>query len=130
MLVKTLDGMEYKWKMKSAADTKKSGPHLKVRELLHELYPTLQVLEEVQILVKKNKDLYLDFYIPLYKLAVEIDGQQHRSYNTFYHRSQSDFVKQKVNDNFKSQWCDLNQIRFIRLRDDEEREVWQMKMIK
>ena len=88
MLIKTLDGHEKKWKLDSAAAGKKSGPHLQVQELLKELYPTFLILEEIQIEVKNNKYLYLDFYLPLLKLAVEIDGNQHKEYTPFFHKSE------------------------------------------
>jgi len=122
MLVKTLDNYEYKWQLKSAAATKKSGPHLKVRELLHQLYPTAQILEEVQIQVKKNQQLYLDFYLPLYNIAIEIDGAQHREYSGHFHKNKHGFMQSQINDNLKERFCELNDITFIRLRDDKEEE--------
>lgn len=127
MLVQSLDGIESKWQMKCAAATKRSGPHLKVLEMLKELFPTIQILEEVQIQVKKNKDLYLDFYLPLYDIAIEIDGAQHREYNSFMSGSREGFVKQQSNDILKERWCELNQISFIRLRDDEDVKEWKAK---
>lgn len=129
MLVKTLDGIESKWQMASAAATKKSGPHLAVREFLHEQFKATQILEEVQIEVKRNKYLYLDFYIPLYNIAVEIDGAQHREFNPFFGKNPAQFGKQKINDVLKSQWCEFNNITFIRLRDDEEENEWREKLM-
>lgn len=129
MLVETLDGIQSKWKMSCAAATKKSGPHLKVLEMLKELYPTVQILEEVQIQVKKNKDLYLDFYLPLYNIAIEIDGAQHREYSSFMSGNREGFVRQQSNDVLKEKWCELNQVSFIRLRDDEDIESWKKKFV-
>ena len=128
MLVKTLDGFESKWMLDKAAATKRSGPHLKVRQFLKGLYPTVQILEEVQIQVKRNKDLYLDFYIPLYNIAIEIDGRQHREFTPFFSKNEINFASQRMNDKFKSDWCELNNISFIRLRDDEDEEEWKNKM--
>lgn len=128
VLVKSLDGRESKWKLSCAAATQKSGPHLKVLEFLKELYPTTQILEEVQIQVKKNKDLYLDFYLPLYKIAIEIDGEHHRKLVPFFNKNQVGFVKQQSNDILKEKWCELNQITFIRLRDDEDEKEWMIKL--
>lgn len=129
MLVKTLDGIQSKWKMSTAAATKKSGPHLKVSEFLKGLFPTVKILEEVQIEVKKNKELYLDFYIPIYSIAVEIDGAQHREYVPFLSGTREGFVNQMSNDSLKTRWCELNQITFIRLQDNEDEEKWKEKFI-
>lgn len=124
MLVKTLDGHESKWLLTTAAQTKKSGPHLQVREFLHKIFPVTKILEEVQIEVKRNKHLYLDFYLPLYNIAIEIDGAQHREFTPFFSKTQINFANQQTNDKLKEQWCELNQITFIRLRDDENEEQW------
>lgn len=125
MLVSTLDNIESKWLLNTAAQTKKSGPHLLVHNMLKKLYPTLQILEEVEIEVKKNKSLYLDFYIPLYNIAIEIDGAHHREFVPFFSKNQAGFVRQQSNDALKEAWCELNNISFIRLRDDEKEEDWQ-----
>lgn len=124
MLVRTLDNHEYKWQMKVAAATIRSGPHQKVKELLQKQYPTAQILEEVQIQVKKNKDLYLDFYLPLYNIAIEINGEQHRKLVSHFTKTQSQFVNLQTNDKLKQRWCELNQITFISLDDNEKEEDW------
>lgn len=124
MLVKTLDNIESKWLLKTAAQTKKSGPHLQVREMLNELYPTLRILEEVEIEVKRAKTLYLDFYIPTYNIAIEIDGAHHRELVPFFSKNQVGFVGQQTNDSLKQKWCEFNNISFIRLQDNETKEDW------
>lgn len=125
MICKTLDGFEYKWKLDTVKKDEEnvSGPHKKARELLKKKYPTLLILEEVQIQVKRNNYLYLDFYIPIFKLALEIDGKQHKEYNTHFNKSYIYFIKSKINDAIKSQWCELNNITLLRL-DDDKSEEW------
>jgi hypothetical protein len=129
MLVKSLDGYESKWMLNTSAQTKKSGPHLAVLDFLKKTYPTVQILEEVQIKVKKNKELYLDFYIPLYNIAIEIDGQHHRTFVPFFSKNKRGFIKQQTNDKLKESWCELNNISFVRLDDNEKEEEWQQKLI-
>ena len=128
MLIQTLDGHQVKWRLETASTSRKSTPHKKVLKLLKEVYPTTHLLEEVQIEVKKHKYLYPDFYIPLYKIAIEIDGSQHKEYNQFFHKNQYKFVQSQINDSLKQMWCDLNNITLIRLTDDEKEEEWKNKL--
>jgi hypothetical protein len=53
--------------------------------MLHEKFPTLQILEEVSIPLRSKETLYLDFYIPLIKKCIEVHGEQHYKFVPFYH---------------------------------------------
>jgi hypothetical protein len=76
--LKTLDGMEYKWKKgKEKGQGSVSSLHRLVREILAEEFPILSYMEEVPILVKRGKCLYFDFYIPLFNTAIEVHVEQH-----------------------------------------------------
>lgn len=122
MKVYTLDGEVVKWSLNGYAigylpDQLCSGPHLKVRELLVQLFPTQLILEEVPI---PKTSLKLDFFIPLRKIAVEIDGKQHLEHVPFFHKTKKDFHHAQSNDKNKESWCELNKIKMVRLRWDEE----------
>ena len=52
----------------SRTATNKSTHHIRARQLLHELFPTLQILEEVSS-VRSKEVLYLDFYLPCQNLC-------------------------------------------------------------
>ena len=123
MLVYDLDGNESKWKLNGkevVMDARaRSSLHKAARVLLRERFPTLQLLEETPVKVHKGKTLYLDFYFPLRKLAIEVHGQQHFKYNTHFHASPQDFLKQRKNDNEKAEWCELNSIELITLSFDD-----------
>ena len=70
-----LDGYEYKISLASLTTksslNNKSNFHLIARDLLKQEYPTLQILEEVPIQIRKSETLYMDFFIPLSKKCIQ-----------------------------------------------------------
>lgn len=134
MLVETLDGHQYEWKVTGHDETlstrKKSQYHTKAKELLIELFPTAQILEEVDFKPYKHKPitLYMDFYLPLYQICVEVHGKQHYEYTHHFHGSKINWFKQKQNDKDKYVWCHINNITCIELPYNEDIEQWQKKL--
>lgn len=128
MQVKTLDGNIVKWQLTGysshAKMENKSALHLSARKLLRNKFPTLQILEEVTIPVRKSGSYYLDFYIPLLKTAVEIHGEQHYKFVAFYHNDQLGFLRSQKRDREKQEWCDINGIKFIELPYNESENQW------
>ena len=121
MLVQTLNGNCVKWKLEDqVVHTNKSSFHLKTREILKERFPTHQILEEVSIPILPKLNLYLDFFLPLRKLAVEVQGQQHFTFNPFFHKTQAQFRQQLKNDRIKKEWCDLNNIELLVFSFEDE----------
>lgn len=134
MLVLDLSGKKKPWKLtghlstnQKYIDRPRSELHVTARKLLAELFPTLQILEEVPIHIDNNITLYLDFYLPLLQTAVEVHGQQHYAFNSFYHSKKWDFIIQKQNDKIKKQWCDLNNIDLIILPYNEKIDEWKQR---
>lgn len=117
MLTTNLDGKRVKWQIKGKEvvqdNRSRSSLHIEARRLIKIRFPTMQVLEEVSVPIKYGKTLYIDFYIPLRKLAIEIHGEQHYKYNTMFHKSSADFLNQRINDRDKQAWCELNSIQYI-----------------
>lgn len=117
MLIINLDGNRVKWKVNGKEviqDNRiRSSLHIAARQLIKDRFPTMQVLEEVSIPLRRGKTLYLDFYIPLRKLAIEVHGEQHYKYSTLFHSSSKDFLDQRVNDRDKELWCRQNNIEYI-----------------
>lgn len=131
MLVKTLDNKEVYWqleKKKKIPDEYQSNLHLKCRTLLQELFPTLLILEEIPVPISRFDTLYFDFFLPLIKLVIEVQGQQHIEYSQFFHKSKGDFWGYKKRDRYKQEWCELNNIKLIHLRYDEDIEDWKEKI--
>ena len=129
MIVSSVDGKKSKWKMEVVEKTNQSQLHKNARILIENIFKTAQIKEEVQIEVKKNKRLYLDYYLPLYRLAIEINGKQHSSYSDFFSKNPLNFIKQKINDKLKQDWCELNNITLIRLNYSEEPHEWRQKLL-
>ena len=106
----------------------KSSLHLAARKLLVEYYPTLQILEEVPIQIRRSETLYLDFYLPLIKLCVEVHGEQHFKFVPFYHNSAINFLKAKRRDDDKQNWCYKNNIKYIMFAYNESYDTWKTKL--
>lgn len=126
MKVSTIDGKKYVWKINGeevVLDRRnRSSLHVEARAILREKFPTLQILEEVSIEVRRGKTLYLDFYIPVRRLAIEVHGEQHFAYSSFFHKSAQDFMQQKKNDGDKAEFCEINGIDLIILPFNQVKE--------
>ena len=127
MLIKDLDGNNLNWLLTgnvAYGTANKSELHLRARMLLKEEYPTLQILEEVSMPLRKGVTLYMDFYLPLKKICVEVHGEQHYKFIPFYHTTKLNFLKAKKRDNDKREWCEQNDITYIELPFNENVEQW------
>lgn len=71
------------------------------------------LLEEFPI---PEERLFLDFYMPHNKLAFEFQGEQHDSFNKFFHIDKSGFERSRGRDQRKRDWCVLNEILLIEVR--------------
>jgi hypothetical protein len=134
MQVKTLDGSLQNWQLTGhyahAKLQNKSSLHMAARDILKQQFPTLQILEEVPIPVKRSEVYYLDFYLPMLKLAVEVHGEQHFKFVSFYHHNQLGFIKSQKRDREKQEWCEINRIQYIALPYNEEQKEWIQRITK
>jgi hypothetical protein len=132
MLTKDLDGNNHNWlltgNMSKGKVINKSSYHLSARNIITEVYPTLQILEEVPIQLRKNETLYLDFYLPLKKICFEVHGEQHYRFVPFYHSNMLNFLKAQKRDREKQEWCEINNIKYISLPYNDEKE-WRNSIV-
>jgi hypothetical protein len=132
MLIKDLDGNSHNWlltgNMAKGKIVNRSSYHLTARASIISIFPTLQVLEEVPIPLRKSETLYLDFYLPLKKICFEVHGEQHYKFIPFYHTTVLNFLKAQKRDKQKQEWCELNSIQYIPLSYNESKEVWREKI--
>ena len=98
---------------------KRSQPHLDARALLKSIYPTQRILEEVPL---PGMLLHADFYIPSKNAIVEVHGRQHYEFVAHFHGDRMGFLRSKINDVIKGDWCDLNNILLIILPYDKQNE--------
>lgn len=127
MQVRDLDGNAGNWHLTghiAYGTINKSDLHIRARSILHNEYPTLQVLEEVPISIRKGETLYLDFYLPLKKICCEVHGEQHYKFVQFYHQNMMGFLKSQKRDREKAEWCELNGIKYITFPFDRTDEEW------
>lgn len=90
-----------------------------VGEILNELYPLYHIFEEFPC---AGEGLFLDFFLPSKKLAIEVQGVQHDRFNSFFHEDKKAFARQQANDRRKAKWCELNSIRLVKIKWGEKRE--------
>lgn len=126
MRVKTLKGKEVSWSLTGympRADAEGSALHMEVRKLLKSKFPGNPILEEVKL---PDEDLWLDFFLPRFKLAVEVQGRQHYEYVPHFHGEthKFGFIKSQKRDQLKRQWCELNNITLIELPYSETIDEW------
>lgn len=107
----------------------RSQLHLLARNLLRELFPTVQIMEEVPIPITRREKLFFDFYINTLKLAVEAHGEQHYKFNSLFHSSAQDFVHQRKKDARKREWCEYNNITYVELPFNEGVEQWKERIL-
>ena len=128
MKVKTLDGTEYEWKISGrTSDRSTSNLHQIAKSLLRIKYPNVKFYEEVPIKIEGRKKLFLDFYIPQFKYAIEVNGQQHYSFSALFHKNRMDFLKAKTRDVEKATWCEVNNIDLLVLKYNEV-ELWESQI--
>jgi hypothetical protein len=133
MTIRDLDGNSHAWHltghMAKGRTNYRSSYHLKARALIGFSFPTLQILEEVPIVLRKNDILYLDFYLPLTKTCIEVHGEQHYKFVPFYHHTPFGFARSQKRDREKTEWCDLNDIKQIILPYDEDEDQWKARLL-
>tara|TARA_R100000656_G_C3908365_1_gene120304 strand:- start:173 stop:583 length:411 start_codon:yes stop_codon:yes gene_type:complete len=135
MKIQDLDGNIHKWKIegsivRSNDQRPRSQLHLTARSLIKEIYPTLQICEEVATQIKRDQKVFLDFYINTIKTVVEVHGQQHYKFNSLYHTSAQDLLNQKKRDQDLQDWCVLNNLNYIELPFNEDKDKWHQRFIK
>jgi hypothetical protein len=132
MLVKDLDNNTYNWNLRGniahGKSDNKSQLHLQARSLIKDIFPTLQVLEEVPIQARRSEILYLDFYLPLNKICIEVHGEQHYKFVSHYHNNTMGFIKHKKRDRDKQEWCKINGIKYIEFPFNENSEEWRHRL--
>ena len=74
MKYRDLDNRVIDWTPKGAATSNKSSYHLLARSLLRKRFPTAQILEEVSVPLRRGQTVFIDFYLPLFKICVEVHG--------------------------------------------------------
>jgi len=133
MKTRGLDGQVHNWKLhgyvvRASESRPRSKLHLKARTILKDIFPTVQILEEVAAPITRTEKLFFDFYINTVKLVVEVHGQQHYKFNTLFHSSAQDFANQRKRDRRKAEWCEYNNITYVELPYNEDEDQWRIRI--
>ncbi len=103
-----------------------SALHGRLRQFLKDNFPAVPLLEEVYV---PSFNVFLDFYLPLYRLACEADGDQHRQYTSHFHGiHKTNFYTSVGRDRKKEAFCHCNNIRLVRFFPQESDDQWLQKL--
>lgn len=130
MLVMGIDEKEYKWKYYNYQTQREnaSNLHVRARTLLKEIFPLSVVCEEVPLIGIGKQNLYLDLYLHTQRLAVEVHGEQHYKFNSFFYENRQAFARAQTRDRTKVEWCKINNIDLVELPYDESDREWELRI--
>ena len=122
MKFKTLNGKErilrnakkyiINWESKS-----KSNIQWRVKQFLFPYWKHDVVFEELRVVGSR---LSLDFYNANKKIAVEVQGKQHQTYNPYFHASnRQNWLSQLKRDDLKLQFCLTNGIKLVEIYETD-----------
>jgi len=126
--IKTLDGFDLKYKITTSLKGQKSKLHIRAREVIKKRFGGIHFLEEARVPILKKKKLVFDFFIPIFNMFIEVQGQQHFKYVPYFHNDKIEYRKALVYDQSKSEWCELNNFSLIHFNYDETDEIWISKL--
>ena len=72
------------------------------------------------LLNKEGNRLELDFYLPFFNLAIEVQGIQHFEYCEMFHGDQSGFERLKRDDRHKQQICSERGIELVEITNRQQ----------
>jgi hypothetical protein len=131
MKVIGLDEKEYAWKITRYNKPRDncSTLHSRARNLLKQIFQYDNIYEEVILPGIKteinNRPLIIDFYINAPKIAVEVQGEQHYNFVSFFHTNKLEYFRAKKLDALKHKWCNINNIRLVILPYNQSDEDWE-----
>ena len=95
----------------------KSKFQKKIKDLLYKHWCADIVFEELPVVGTR---LTLDFYNANKKIAIEVDGNQHYTFNKFFHsNSRQNFLAQLQRDEKKEYFCEINNIQLVRVLESD-----------
>lgn len=111
-----------KWDKKVTRGGKKNFGKLQfnVKQLLRPYWEDHVVLEEMPVAAKTGeKGKSIDIVNLTEGIALEINGEQHNSLS-WMHKDKECLRKQFSRDDYKLNWAELNNLRFIEIYEDDE----------
>jgi hypothetical protein len=124
-----LEGVPMKWKAKSKPRENASKLHKRALSLIKEAIPNVYICQECLVKLPNKKKFYIDIFLPAYDIAIEVDGKQHDTFNSYFHTDKMAFAKQKMNDVIKENWCETNSIILVRFKEGQDDSQWKAKLL-
>lgn len=97
-----------------------------IGQLIDDIFPTELVLEEFYV---PGERLYIDFFMPRRKMAVEVMGEQHYTFSRHFHGTMDNFKRAQERDARKSLWCTMNEITLIKINADDGEDEARNKLL-
>lgn len=69
-----------------------------------------------------GEGIYIDYFLPRPRIAVEADGRQHETFVPYFHGTKSGFKEAQERDDRKAKWCSINNIKLIRVPHNAKAE--------
>jgi hypothetical protein len=122
MRITMLDGHKRVWHpLTNVTDKKPSVLHIRAVEVIKKLLPISPILNEVAIPIDRRRTLFLDIFLPIHKIAIEVQGAQHGCRVAFFQTKQQ-HNRQVENDRKKREWTALNNITLLEFWYNEEKQ--------
>ena len=89
--------------------------------------PNLRIMENYHpdwLLSPVGTRLELDIFLPEINTAIEIQGAQHFSFTSFFHKSYSDFERQKEYDEEKRNLCYGAGIKLVEICTEKDADIF------
>lgn len=100
--------------------SRRSKKHIEVFNGFKDLHPNIKLIEEFNI----GNGLFIDIYLPMLGIGIELDGAQHSREISFFHKNGTiDFNLQKLRDKKKNRLCNEKDVFLYRINYDDKRPV-------
>jgi hypothetical protein len=99
----------------------RSKIQFKVKQFLKDFWSAHVVFEEFPVYGTRQK---VDILNATIKVAIEVQGRQHSSFNKFFHgNSRSKYLDSIKRDVIKSQWLETNNFKLLEIEEDEVKMI-------
>jgi very-short-patch-repair endonuclease len=90
-----------------------------IKLLLQKKFPNFMIITEYYVNYQ-NEKLLFDFLIKELGILIEVQGEQHFSFNNFFYKDGFDFYRQKKRDALKREWASMNGYTLVTFDYDEK----------
>ena len=94
----------------------KSKIQFKVKEFLKPYWKNHIVYEEFPVYGTRMK---VDIVNATKKIAIEVQGRQHKEFNKFFHKTRANYLASIKRDQQKREWLEKNNFKVIEVEEEE-----------